>query len=271
MSSNSTKIDLKQNDYTGHAESYDANRFNGRENQYLEMLRRRAVLKAFAGCPNREVLLDVGCGTGRGMGYLTAERWQHMVGLDFTPAMLTRASSKLQSSGNGRAVSFLQGDAFKLPFLDRSISAVMSLNFLHMFRIELQEQLISEMVRVCRPKGLLVVELDSVHKGLFFSRYFEQRRVAGRTKFNSMWEIRRLFPAERFSNVCVCTALPCHWATVPSATLLELDTPWRRLHTGRRSSGCASGSSFAVQSGKADGLSAAMVKRRQPVSEYLNL
>ena len=78
-----------------------------------------------------------------------------------------------------------------------------------MFRFESQRELLGEMIRVCRPDGLLVCEFDSIHKGLFISRYLEQRRVARRTKFNNIREIRTLFPKERFASVRVIgTALP---------------------------------------------------------------
>lgn len=204
-----SKIDLKRNDYTGHAQRYDQKRFAGRENEYLELLRRRAVLKAFAGCKEEGTVLDVGCGTGRGLAYLATGKWQGMIGLDYTRAMLGIASSNLRAHGAERSIALLQGDAFGLPFPDRSVSAVMSLNFLHMFHFKLQKQLIDEMVRVCRPGGVVVVEFESIHKGLFISRYAEQRRLARRTKFNSAWEIKRLFPNDRFSCVRVYgTALP---------------------------------------------------------------
>lgn len=146
MLAETTKIDRTRNDYTNHAQCYDQNRFSGRQNGYLEMLRRRAVLKAFEGCVDRSVLLDVGCGTGRGLCYHHSQDWQEILGLDYTRAMLDIARSKISRGDEASAAVLLQGDAFSLPFADRSVSAVMSLNFLHMFRFDLQKQLINEMV-----------------------------------------------------------------------------------------------------------------------------
>lgn len=203
------KIDLKQNDYTSHADVYEHNRFSGRQNQYLEMLRRRAVLRGFETCTERDALLDVGCGTGRGLSYHESLGWRQLCGLDFTRAMLDIATRNLQNGRHPSQLTLVQGDAFELPFPDNSFSAVMSLNFLHMFRFGSQKELVKEMVRVCRNGGVVTVELESIHKGLFFSRYLEQRRVVDRTKFNSVWEVADIFPKNVVTGVKVYgTALP---------------------------------------------------------------
>ncbi len=203
------KVDRQHNDYTGQVASYEAKRFEGRHNQYLEILRCRAVRKAFAGLPRDALVLDVGCGTGRGIRYLASEGFYRITGLDYTAAMLDVARNHVRNLSSSAIVQLVQGDGFALPVPDRSIDVVLSLNFLHMFRFDLQQQLVQEMARVCRPGGRLVLEFESIHKGLFFTRYFEQQRLKHRTKFNSVWEIRRLFPKARFTSVRVFgTALP---------------------------------------------------------------
>jgi ubiquinone/menaquinone biosynthesis C-methylase UbiE len=72
-----------------------------------------------------------------------------------------------------------------------------------MFRVDLQRELIAEMARVCRPGGLVVAELESLHKGLFVTRVLEQRRHRRTTKYTAMWEVRQLFPADVFPIVKV--------------------------------------------------------------------
>jgi SAM-dependent methyltransferase len=100
-------------------------------------------------------------------------------------------------------IHLMRGDAFTLPFADASFEAVVSLNFLHMFRFDLQEKLLGEMTRVCVPNGLVISEFESLHKGLFFTRFWEQRRLRHRTKFNSILDIRRLFDRQVFEAVRV--------------------------------------------------------------------
>lgn len=205
----SPKIDQRQNDYTNHAAGYEQKRFSGRENAYLESLRRRAVLRGLRGCAPTSCILDVGCGTGRGLQYLTSAGFERVTGLDYTAAMLEQARSKQYREFRDGAVQLLRGDAFRLPFEDERFDIVMSLNFLHMFRLELQQELVGEMARVCRPNGRVVVELESIHKGLFVTRYWEQRRLHQRTKFNGVFDLPRLFPRSTFSRPRVRgTALP---------------------------------------------------------------
>ena len=204
-----SKINLRQNDYTSHSTTYEQKRFAGRSNEYLEMLRQRAVLKGIGNRPLHSRILDVGCGTGRGLRYLAAAGFRHITGLDYTWAMLEIARNQLWEQDLHSHVQLVRGDAFMLPGGEDAFDVVLSLNFLHMFDLELQKQIVCEMSRVCRPEGLLLAEFESIHKGFFVTRYLEQRRVKHRTKFNSIWDIPRIFPAEQFSNVRVLgTALP---------------------------------------------------------------
>jgi ubiquinone/menaquinone biosynthesis C-methylase UbiE len=204
--SQTQKVDKQQIDYSAHAPSYDQSRFVGDANVYLEQLRRRTVHKLLGQADGTQRVLDVGCGTGRGLEYLASAGYRRVVGLDFTREMLAQAQTKVTGLGD---YGLVRGDAFRLPFADSTFDAVMSLNFLHMFRLNLQQRILAEATRVCRPGGRLVIEFESIHKGLFVSRYLEQRRVKHRTKFNSLWEMRQLFPATQFDQVRVLgTELP---------------------------------------------------------------
>jgi len=193
------KVDTRGIDYSGYASNYDAARFVGRTNEYLERVRLNALRAATADLSRTERVLDVGCGTGRGLANLHRLGFSRTTGLDFTHDMLVQSRPKLAAFDGARA-ALVRGSAFALPFATDSLAAVTSFNFVHMFRFELQREIIDEMRRICRPGGHLVVEFESVHKGLFFNRYLEQRRFRERTKFNSIWEVRRLFPESRFAS-----------------------------------------------------------------------
>lgn len=203
------KVDRQQIDYTAYAASYDRNRHEGRRNAYLEEVRFLAFSRLLQAIPADAQILDVGCGTGRGLGYLAQAGYGNLTGLDYTPAMLEVADQNLKSRFPERSIPLMQGDAFHLPFEDKSLDCVVSFNFLHMFRLDLQDQLIREMARVVRPGGRLIVELESIHKGLFFTRYLEQRRHQATTKYNSIREVRKLFSGDRFSDIRILgSALP---------------------------------------------------------------
>jgi len=191
------KVDRRQIAYTGYAPEYDARRFKGPRNEYIERIRIRGVLQSIGLHDRDRRILDVGCGTGRGPMALANAGFTNVTAVDFTEAMLNIARQKARTLPSG-AVRLVRGDAFSLPFPDGSFDVVLSLKFLHMFRYSLQQEIIRELLRVCRPGGLLVVEFQSIHKGLFVTRYLEQRRVRSHQKFNSLWEVHRLFDKTRF-------------------------------------------------------------------------
>jgi ubiquinone/menaquinone biosynthesis C-methylase UbiE len=203
------KVDKRQIAYTAYAPEYDARRFTGRFNEYAEGVRIRAILGALGGVKTDAQVLDVGCGTGRGAMALARAGFSRITALDFTEAMLAIARDKQQRLDAPDAVRLVRGDAFALPFADETFDRVLSLNFLHMFRFSLQQDIVAELTRVCRRGGLVIAELQSIHKGLFVSRYPEQWRVRDHQKFNSIREVHQLFPRRRFAERRVIgTVLP---------------------------------------------------------------
>jgi ubiquinone/menaquinone biosynthesis C-methylase UbiE len=215
------KVDTRQIDYTGYVPTYDALRFRGSRNAYLERIRTRGILEAVGRHAFDRRVLDVGCGTARGLLELGRAGFTNLTGVDFTAEMLRTGREKIQAELPAPGATLIRGDAFRLPFADGTFDLVISLNFLHMFRFDLQREIVAEMTRVCAPGGLVVVELESIHKGFFCTRYLEQFRVRARTKFNSVWEVRRMFSRTVFRDVRVLgTVLP------KAYVLLE---HWRRL------------------------------------------
>jgi ubiquinone/menaquinone biosynthesis C-methylase UbiE len=200
------KVNKQQVDYTTYAAAYDAKRHRGKRNAYFERLQNRALLHLIGRDNADRRVLDVGCGTGRGLLALGRAGFTNLIGLDYTPAMLEIAAQELASELPAPAaarIRLLQGDAFTLPFAEASFEVVLSLNFLHMFRFDLQAKLLREMTRVCVPHGLVIAEFESLHKGLFVTRLWEQRRLRHRTKFNSLRDMRRLFDRHVFAAVRV--------------------------------------------------------------------
>jgi tRNA (uracil-5-)-methyltransferase TRM9 len=102
--------------------------------------------------PNSRVL-DIGCGNGR-FYPLLAERNVDYTGIDNSVGLLAIAHEQHPF------VTFMHGDATKLPFPDRSFDTVFSFAVLHHIPSrELRREFVREAARVLRPNGTLVLSV----------------------------------------------------------------------------------------------------------------
>ena len=111
---------------------------------------RRALVDAVDPRPGRRVL-DVATGTGM-VAFALAARGATVIGLDQSPAMLARARAKLRAAPAlaGR-LSFIEGEAERLPFPDGSFDA---LTFTYLLRyVDDRTATLAELARVVRPGG----------------------------------------------------------------------------------------------------------------------
>jgi len=110
------------------------------------------VLERLAPQPG-EMILDIGCGTGRLTSRLRADasarQALRVVALDRSAAMLREGRAH-----GGSMIHFVQADGVRLPFDDRSFDAVFSTATFHW--IKDHETLFSEIHRVLKPGGRLV-------------------------------------------------------------------------------------------------------------------
>lgn len=102
---------------------------------------------------NRARILDVACGTGDLSFTLFESGDARIVGIDFCRPMLEIAS--LKSLKRGSEVSFIEGDALSLPFLDNSFEAVTIAFGLR--NLASVEGGFAELFRVLKPGGKAVV------------------------------------------------------------------------------------------------------------------
>jgi demethylmenaquinone methyltransferase / 2-methoxy-6-polyprenyl-1,4-benzoquinol methylase len=113
----------------------------GQDQRWRRMVARLATRQ------HSERVLDLGTGTGRlAEAILEARPTAHVVGLDFTEAMLRRASHQINPTC---------ADALHLPFADDQFDAVVSAFLVR--NLSSVAEGINEQVRVLRPGGRLVV------------------------------------------------------------------------------------------------------------------
>ena len=109
-----------------------------------ELLRRR-------GLPAPAQILDLGCGAGTYVRFL-AGIGHRAVGLDYSFPSLYRALA----ADPKRAGHYVGGEAYNLPFCNECFDLVVSIGIFQV--LGCPERALDEMVRVLRPKGLLVLE-----------------------------------------------------------------------------------------------------------------
>lgn len=127
---------------------------------------------------DRQIILDLGCGTGRDSSYL-ADQGLFVVGLDLAESGLAIAKRVRKNEAN-----WINADARQLPFRNASFEGVFCFGLLHEFTGETREddarEVMSEIRRVLKSLGILVLAVLSgePEKGLpqvylFTERYFD--------------------------------------------------------------------------------------------------
>ena len=113
--------------------------------------------------PPNSRILDVGCGGGRNLVYLT-ERGQRMVGLDASLRLLRLGAAKVGGT------SLALGDACALPFSAAKFDAVHCVAALHHLPSESERvQAAREIARVLRPRGLVLLSVWAIEQERFKS------------------------------------------------------------------------------------------------------
>lgn len=100
-----------------------------------------------------DTVLDLACGPGL-VACAFARHAGQVTGLDITPAMIEQAQKRQQEHGLTNLVWQI-GDVLPLSYADNSFSLVITRYSFHHFPEP--EQVLSEMIRVCKPGGRLLV------------------------------------------------------------------------------------------------------------------
>jgi SAM-dependent methyltransferase len=99
-------------------------------------------------------VLEAGCGSG-GVTLELAKRGAHATLLDISETSIGVSAQRFARAGTPGA--FVQGDLFALPFRDDSFDCVWNAGVIEHFLLDQQRAALSEMVRVCKPGGRIVV------------------------------------------------------------------------------------------------------------------
>jgi len=126
-------------------------------------------------CSNPNCVLDLGCGSGAGVMVL-AERFNHVIGLDYSLAQLLLAKKMLNETPASNYV-LICGFANCLPFKDQSIDIIQSINVLeHVITIgpliaEISRTLVNNGCFVADSRNRFDVFFPEPHTGIRFLGY----------------------------------------------------------------------------------------------------
>ena len=106
----------------------------------------------FTNARNGSKILDVGTGTGK-QAFAFAKKGYDVIGIDLSEAMLKVANKKNKYEN----VKFEVADATNLPFEDNSFDVSCVSFALHDMPLTIREKALKEMVRVTKPKGMIMI------------------------------------------------------------------------------------------------------------------
>jgi ubiquinone/menaquinone biosynthesis C-methylase UbiE len=114
-----------------------------------------SLLRRYAGSPER--VLDVGCGTGINLTWVSRElRPAMIVGCDYSPFAIAWCGETVRAAGGDVPVRLSRGDLRALPFQTGSFDLVTILDVIDQFPPGIDhERGFSEMHRVLKPGGIL--------------------------------------------------------------------------------------------------------------------
>ena len=137
---------------------YSLNR--GTSLRFEELERRSLAQFMQAVAPkSTDVVLDAGCGSGRNISLLSP-LVKEIVGIDFSEQMLDRAKEKVASEKLSN-VTLHQGTVTQLTFPNNSFDKVICASVLQYLDDKDCAASISEMLRVCKPGGTLVLHVKN--------------------------------------------------------------------------------------------------------------
>lgn len=130
-------------EFDKYAESYDSSFMGKGSGRFYADLIKELDVK------DGDCILDVGCGTGNVLSFISKQKNVNGFGIDVSPNMITIAQDKNPD------FEFVTGDSGNLPYNDESMDVVMACMAYHHFPD--QEKFRKEALRVLKPGGALYI------------------------------------------------------------------------------------------------------------------
>lgn len=187
--------------YTEESKRYHTSRYETRYGELFDRLHLHVIQEVLNRLPRQSRILEVACGTGHVTSLLAGQGFR-FVACDLTPAMMVQSRQRCNGKG-----AFVEADAFHLPFPDYAFEGVLSTRFLHLFPHPDQQRLVTEMLRVLKKDGLLIVDFDNAFSRWFLSvpyavyNILRYRRLAPYAVYNSIQLTEKAFRQHGLSNV----------------------------------------------------------------------
>lgn len=143
--------------------------------QYEQQARSRMVISMLDPMP-KESILDIGCGNGRDLIPLSPKECV-CKGIDSSSGMIEEAQKQIENR-RIQGIEINVGDATNLNFSDQMFDKVFSSEVLE--HIPDYHKAISEMARVLKNSGTLVITAPNKHSMYGFDRYVIYQKILGK-------------------------------------------------------------------------------------------
>ena len=181
--SNKEKSDIDANDMVRNCLSREAVHAEW-DKQYLSSENMRFFDLAFdyiaqtLSAPKDSVILDAGCGNG-GHSIRLAQRGFIVYAIDFSEVVREKAKANIKANKLEDRIGVEKGDILNLPLGDNSFSYILCWGVL--MHIPDIERAVSELVRVLRPGGMLVIGEDNMYSlesifSLIIKKFINRRK-----------------------------------------------------------------------------------------------
>jgi tRNA (uracil-5-)-methyltransferase TRM9 len=119
--------------------------------------------------PDNSTVLDLGCGNGRNLAYLSSiGRGFRIFGIDFSVRLLRIAKEKIKENGVEKSVEFILGDVIQLPIASSSLDGAIYVATLHHLPTAKQRLAsLLDLARCLKPKGKAFISVWDFEQGRF--------------------------------------------------------------------------------------------------------
>ena len=168
------------------AQNYEA-WYNTPKGKFVDTLEKEIIAKLCQIKPGQKVL-EIGCGTGHFSAYFE-ELGGEVTGLDISFEMLELAKER----GGDLAINFEAGEAYALPFADKSFDLVAMITTLEF--ISSPQKALAEAFRVS--KGRVFLGILNRHSFLAWRRKKSSKKIWQQAKFYALREIKKLLGKDK--------------------------------------------------------------------------